>query len=181
MKKNIIIAIIAILIIWAIVHFTQKKNDTADMANGNNQQVSGENNTSTGNSSVPTESEKTISSKVLEFGKNIKLVSTQAGDYKNQVQLQYGMYVAPDLLAKWKADPKLALAKDVSDPLPDRIEIANMTKVNDQKYVVDGSLIEVGVASPKPVGYYPVMITVENERGVWLITGVTKGAFVKAV
>jgi hypothetical protein len=186
MTKSTIIAIVLGVIVIGAIIFSTRKNDEIVAPNINDQgQISDinnniNNNSNGGNNVVFSETETAIRMKVVEFGQKLKNVNTLAADYKNQVQSQYGTYVTPDLLAKWKATPSLALARTASSPWPDRIEIVKVTKTNDTTYKIEGNVIEVSVDQPVlPVVMYPVTITVQQDRGVWLITAVTKGTVVK--
>ena len=176
-KNTIIVAVLAIIIIIAIVIWGKKNNDV-EMVNENGQEqsstINNNNTTVSNNNTVMTEPELTIRKRAIEVGQKMKLVSTLAGDFKSQVQSQYGTYVTPALLAVWKAEPAKALARTDAKISPDHIEITSVTKKSATMYTVNGMVIEVGPDSPNPVSMYPVTLTFENDRGVWLITGVTK-------
>ncbi len=178
MKKNtIIIAIVAIILIIIIVIWAQnKKGEEVTQGQAENEAVENVNNSTgtTATNSIPTDPEKTIRTKTLELGQKMKLISTTSADYNNQLQLQYGTYVTPSLLAEWKANPKLALAMDDPKMIPQRIEITSITQKGDTMYIVKGDVIVQSVDAPNPISTYSVTLTFENQRGEWLITKVVK-------
>jgi hypothetical protein len=92
------------------------------------------------------------------------------------MDLYYGMYVHPDLLAQWKADPLNAPGRLTSSPWPDRIDITSMTKNKDGTYTVDGDIVEVahGATTTETVRSIPVRFTLAMGPDGWQITGYTK-------
>lgn len=89
----------------------------------------------------------------------------------------YALYVRPDLLAKWKADPKNAPGRLTSSPWPDRIDIDSATKNADGTYTVDAEIIDVahGVATSTDItSKTPVRFTVSLGPDGWQITGYEK-------
>jgi hypothetical protein len=173
MQRNTIIAVVIIIIIGVIIVWSQKKDDVVipeqAQESSNNNKVA--NNTVNG---TPVEPEAAVRTKVIELGQKMKMVSTTAADFKNQVQLQYGAYVTPSLLETWKTNPTLALAKNNAKLSPDRIEIVSVTKVDANTYKVEGTVVEVGLAGATAGSTYPVTLTVKNDRGSWLVTAVVK-------
>ncbi|MES2930725.1 MAG: hypothetical protein V4665_02995 [Patescibacteria group bacterium] len=185
MTRNAIITIIlAVIVIGAILIWSNKK-DVVDLEKTNDQgQVTDINNNVSNNngSTVLSESESAVRTKVIEFGQKLKNVSILAADYQNQVQVQYGSYVSPSLIADWKADSKLALGRSTSSPWPDRIEITKVTKKNDTTYTVEGNVIEVTMdKQATPTAMYGVTLTVQKLNGAWYINAVTKGPYNQSV
>jgi type II secretory pathway pseudopilin PulG len=187
MTKNTIISIILVIIVLAAIIFSVTRKSNQDVnVNSDSQEQNSDINSNINNSQTDNkgvvfgETETAVRMKVVEFGRKLKNVSILAADYKNQLQTQYGAYVTPALLMKWKADSSLALGRTTSSPWPDRIEIVSVTKQNETTYKVEGNVIEVNADQPvAAVAVYPVTITVQLDRGVWLITNVVKGAYTK--
>lgn len=90
----------------------------------------------------------------------------------------YALYVHPDLLAKWKADPMSAPGRLTSSPWPDRIEVTDVHKNNDGTYTVDGNIVDIahgaGTTTPTVVDKVPVRFTLSLGPDGWQITGYAK-------
>lgn len=124
---------------------------------------------------------------VTGFGAKLQTVSLLAPDAGTQIQTQYGAYVAPELLAKWEANPTSALGRTTSSPWPEKISIVSITPRASGKafesYQIEANVVEV-VSAPtstgaatEAAGVYPLSLTVEKRGEAWLITNVTVGAY----
>jgi hypothetical protein len=82
---------------------------------------------------------------VTGLGDNLREVPLLASNdlVGKAMDLHYAQYVRPDLLEKWKADPKNAPGRLTSSPWPDRIDVTGVTKNADGTYTVLGSIIEM--------------------------------------
>jgi hypothetical protein len=115
---------------------------------------------------------------VEDFGKSLKNVSLQAPKETaiKSIEENYKDFITPQLLDTWKADPSKALGRFVSSPWPDRIEIQEITKINDTQYLVKGKIIEItsveeiegGVTNERDVE-----ISVIKSNDKWLINDVS--------
>lgn len=115
---------------------------------------------------------------VEDFGKSLKNVSLQAPKeiVIKSIEENYKDFITPQLLDTWKADYSKALGRFVSSPWPDRIEIQEITKINDTQYLVKGKIIEItsveeiegGVANERDVE-----ISVVKSNDKWLINDVS--------
>jgi hypothetical protein len=119
-----------------------------------------------------------VRSVVTNFGtklKNVSLLSTStvAGD----IGTQYGLYLSSDLLARWEADPRMALGRVTSSPWPDRIDIASVTQTGTNEYTVEGVVVEVTssdtTASSTPASY-PITLKLTQTNGTWVITSIER-------
>jgi hypothetical protein len=93
------------------------------------------------------------------------------------MDLYYGMYVHPDLLAKWKADPLNAPGRLTSSPWPDRIDVTTVTKNKDGTYTVDANIIEIARntgGTTTVAATIPVRFTLTLGPDGWQITGYQK-------
>jgi len=107
------------------------------------------------------------------FGQRLQSVSLLAPDAPQQMQQQYGEFVAPALLQTWMGDASKAPGRLVSSPWPDRIEITTIETETADRYVVTGFVIEVTsveLANGGAAARVPVRITVERVQGSWRIT-----------
>ncbi len=110
---------------------------------------------------------------VENFGKKLQMVPLLAPDAAQELQKQYSEFVSPTLLETWMDDVSKAPGRMVSSPWPDRIEITTLTEGSPDKYVVDGSVVEITsteVGSDEAANRIPVHIVVERTQGHWLIT-----------
>lgn len=116
------------------------------------------------------------------FGKNLQKVSLLAPEDQvvASIEENYGDYVVPELLQRWKADPLSAPGRLASSPWPDRIDILSMEMIDETRYAIYGEIIEVtgvelergGAAAKRPVA-----ITVEKLDGRWLISDLKLGEY----
>jgi hypothetical protein len=92
------------------------------------------------------------------------------------MDLYYGEFVHPDLLAKWKADPLNAPGRLTSSPVPDRIDITGIAKNADGTYTVNAGIVEVanGASGPETVDTIPVRFTLTKGPDGWQITDYQK-------
>ena len=75
--------------------------------------------------------EAEIRSVVVGFGKRLQLVSLQSPNASQEIEAQYGGFVASTLLEAWMGDISQAPGRIVSSPWPDRIEITSMEELGD--------------------------------------------------
>ena len=84
----------------------------------------------------------------------------------------YGQYITSTLLERWKTNPEEAPGRLISGPWPDRIELRNIRRLTEDKYLVYGDIIEVTSVEELTGGYVaknPVAITIVREKDSWLI------------
>ncbi|MEK7602272.1 MAG: hypothetical protein AAB472_02200 [Patescibacteria group bacterium] len=81
---------------------------------------------------------------VYNFGDELKLVPTLAphAEFVTTMNKHYAMYVHPDLLNKWNAEPATAPGRVTSSPWPDRIDIDSMVKNKDGTYTVEAHIVQ---------------------------------------
>jgi hypothetical protein len=118
---------------------------------------------------------------VVDFGGKLQLVSLLGDDVKDSMQENYGEYVSPELLSKWREDPQNAPGRLVSSPWPDRIEIMSVDKLSDETYKVEGYIIEVTSAEAESGGAAAkraVALEVGYFSDKWMIEDVTLGDYV---
>jgi hypothetical protein len=118
--------------------------------------------------------EAEVKSLVESFGKRLQLVSLLAPNAAQDLQTQYAEFVSPALLKTWMNDVPKAPGRMVSSPWPDRIEISALTELSPDKYVIDGSIIEITSTETngnESANRIPVQIVAERVQGHWLITG----------
>lgn len=124
--------------------------------------------------------EKAVRAVVENFGlalKNVFLLSLTASQ---DIEQNYKDYVAPELLAEWKADSSKALGRLTSSPWPDRIEITDIKQFSSKGYDVNGNIIEItsveqtqgGVSAKRPID-----LKIEKINDSFLITRVTFGPY----
>ncbi|TCO53965.1 M56 family metallopeptidase [Caldanaerobacter subterraneus] len=116
--------------------------------------------------------------KVVEgFGKRLKNVDKLAPKEgcRELIKENYSQYVSQDLLAEWIRDPSKAPGKYVSSPWPDRIDIKDITKIGQAKFLVTGDIVEI-TSVPGEEWRTGVTLTVEKLEGKWLITGIDFGS-----
>jgi hypothetical protein len=85
--------------------------------------------------------------------------------------------VQPDLLEKWKADPKNAPGRLTSSPSPDRITITGTQRNKDGTYTVLGNIIETASSNgttTQVTDSIPVKFTLSLGPDGWQITGYQK-------
>jgi hypothetical protein len=115
---------------------------------------------------------------VANFGDELGSVSLLAprADVEKAMDQHYALYIHPDLLAKWKADPRSALGRLTSSPTPDRIDITSTVKNADGTYTILGNIIEVanGSSGKEVVASTPIRFTLAQGGDGWQITGYEK-------
>jgi hypothetical protein len=117
--------------------------------------------------------EAEIRNLVEHFGKRLGAVSLQSPNAAQEMQRQYFEFVSPALLETWMNDVARAPGRVVSSPWPDRIEIANLTKEDPERYVISGVVVEVTsveVVGGGAAAKVPVRVVVQKDQGRWLIT-----------
>ena len=112
---------------------------------------------------------------IEEFGQKLKSVSLQAPQeiVAQSIEENYKDFVTSELLSLWQNDPSLAPGRITSSPWPERIEIDEIQKIDENNYLVKGRIIEItsveavegGAAAEREVE-----ITVEKVNGKWLIS-----------
>jgi hypothetical protein len=111
---------------------------------------------------------------VASFGDELRSVSLLAppAELAKEMDQHYAIFVHPDLLAKWKADPSLAPGRRTSSPYPDRIDVLNATKNPDGTFTVNGNIIEVarGAEGPQLVSFTKARFTLTLGPDGWQIT-----------
>jgi hypothetical protein len=163
--STIIISIIGIILIIMAVVWSQK-NKTID-----------------GNQSLMDRDqiEASIKTLITNFGDKLKNVSLLASStaLQNQIRENYTPYLTPEFLTKLTSEPNLALGRSVSSPWPERIEIASLSPLGEDRYMVEANVIEVSSfgTSTQIAGIYPVTFTVEKRASSWLISDIKKGDY----
>lgn len=122
--------------------------------------------------------EETVANTVLELGSKLQNVSLLAPQdtVAKSMQAYYGDLVTPALLEKWQADPQNALGRMVSSPWPDRIEVKTVEKTAEDKYEVQGEIIEITSAEKTNGGFAakrPITLLVQKTGECWLINAIT--------
>ena len=120
--------------------------------------------------------ETAVKSLVINFGHALKNVSLLSPTASQDIEENYKDYVAPDLIAQWKADPSKALGRLTSSPWPDSIEITGITKIDQDIYEIFGKIIDMtstGMAGSRPIDFSVTKINTGNFDNRWLITKVS--------
>lgn len=125
---------------------------------------------------------KDITSLVENFGKKLQMFSLLADKeiVSKSMQENYGDFVAPELLAKWKSNPESAPGRTVSSPWPDRIEVQSIEKVSEGIYKVKGEIIEITSVEQKNGGVAAkraITLEIKKIENRWLIDDVTLGTY----
>jgi len=125
---------------------------------------------------------KNITSLVENFGKKLQMFSLLADNeiVSKSMQENYGDFVAPELLAKWKSNPESAPGRTVSSPWPDRIEVQSIEKVSEGIYKVKGEIIEITSVEQKNGGVAAkrsITLEIKKIENRWLIDDVTLGTY----
>lgn len=133
------------------------------------------------NKPISSEIDTQIRARVVEFGSKLKNVSLlmPPQDLKTQMQTHYGPYLTKDLLTLWQNDPAKALGRSVSSPWPDRIEVVEVTRLNDESYKAEGNVIEITSADTplQPAAIYPVTLVLKKDQNTWYIASIERGAY----
>lgn len=106
---------------------------------------------------------------IAQFGNQLNSVSLQSPTAAEEIRRSYGPYVDPALLAIWMEDPSRAPGREASSPWPDHIEVDSVVKNEIGSYDVMGRIILK--TSSEDAGIIPVLLTVANVEGSFLITG----------
>jgi len=163
-KKTLLIWIIILIIIGVIIglYLWQK-----------NQAEEGE---------IGLEDEAAIRLLIENFGQALKNVSLQAPQkiVAQSIEENYQDFVSPELLSLWQNDPSLALGRITSSPWPERIEIDDIQKIDENNYLVKGRIIEitsVEVIEGGAAAEREVEIIVEKVNGKRLINNIVTGEY----
>lgn len=129
-----------------------------------------------GDSSLSLSSDETtsVADLVTDFGDVLKNVPLAAPTdvAAESIRLEYGPFVTADLLARWAHTPTDAPGRLTSSPWPERIDVQNVTKL-ENAYVVRGQIqyltslemTEGGAASTENI-----ILTVVEQNGEWRIS-----------
>lgn len=122
------------------------------------------------------DAEQAIRSVVTEFGEQLPSVSLLANkeELQQQIRAAYAPYVSDELLSAWREDRTTAPGRLTSCPWPDRIEITGIDAL-DSNYTVAGTIVlmtsvEVASVENDNAGERPVIFTVANVDGEWVVT-----------
>lgn len=115
--------------------------------------------------------EEAVRSVVEEFGMHLQNVSLLSPTAAQDLQEEYGPYVAPQLLATWQAAVHEAPGRLTSSPYPERIDIESTTKAGDD-FIVEGTVVLM--SSTGVSGQEKVTLTLSLQEGTWLITSYRK-------
>jgi len=157
MKKNTLLIWLIILIIIGVsigLYFWQKNQLKEEIGLGD---------------------ETAIRLLIEEFGQKLKSVSLQAPQeiVAQSIEENYKDFVTPELLSLWQNNPSFAPGRITSSPWPERIEIDEIQKIDENNYLVKGRIIEitsVEVIEGGAAAEREVEITVEKVNGKWLIS-----------
>jgi len=118
------------------------------------------------------------------FGTALQNVSLLGPQVPEEMQANYGAYVAPELLTQWMNNPQGAPGRLTSSPWPERIEISSIEQIGEGAYYhVEGFIIEVtdeggGIGeAPTEAVRRPIALTVQDTQAGWRITEVIMGAY----
>lgn len=134
---------------------------------------------------APTPSDPSDAQAVVErFGDALKSVSLLAPEPEvaRAMREHYGPLVAPELIARWEADPSHAPGRLTSSPWPERIAVASTTGETPTRYRFTGHIVEVtsesgGIGEEASIAdTRPITLLVEKRDTAWLITDVLMGA-----
>lgn len=126
--------------------------------------------------------EKAVANVVEGFGKKLQMVSLLAPEdvLEKSMKENYGEFVSEGLIEKWIKDPQNAPGRLTSSPWPDRIEISDIEKIDDDTYKVNGEIIEITsteAESGEAAAKRPITLTVKKIENRWLIDDVTLGDY----
>lgn len=140
-----------------------------------------ENNSSSNGGSVSNKEDTEIRNKVVQFGAELKNVSLLApsSSLKAEMEESFGEFLTVELLQNWISNPSMALGRTTSSPWPDRIEVVEVNKLSDNKYRVEGNVIEVTSSDTpmSPAAVYPVTLTLMKVNNAWKISESIKGVY----
>ncbi|MBP9710906.1 MAG: hypothetical protein KBD50_01440 [Candidatus Pacebacteria bacterium] len=129
---------------------------------------------------ISAETDMAIRTMITEFGGTLKNVSLLSPTVSADIAAHYNVYLAPELLAAWQANPSEALGRNTSSPWPDRIEVVTVSPIGDSQFQAEANVIEVTNADTpfEPAAVYPVTLIIKEEpAGQYWITNVRKGAY----
>lgn len=118
---------------------------------------------------------------VVAFGERLAAVSTTgpAAAAREAMRAQYGPLVAPELLARWQAEPAQAPGRAVSSPWPDRIAVRRVRRLGPRRFRVGGEVVSVSSSEvaaetagegDRAAHRQPVQLeVVRSEDGAWRI------------
>lgn len=118
--------------------------------------------------------EQQVREVVQEFGSRMKNVSLLAPTVKEDIRAQYEEYVSPEIMTYWQENPLNAPGRRSSSPWPDRIEIQEVTRLEDGAYDVQGVVIEITSTEEATGGaasQYQIALKLREVSGAWIITG----------
>jgi putative hemolysin len=118
-----------------------------------------------------------VSNIVEQFGKKLKLVSLQSPKevLEKQIRENYEEFLSPELLAEWINDPSKALGRKSSSPWPERIDIKNIQRISQNKFLVEGEVIEITSVEAVEGGEanrFPIKLTLEKRDSKWAIVNI---------
>lgn len=122
---------------------------------------------------------------VEDFGKKLQLVSLLAPKdiLEKSMKENYSEFVSQELIAKWVSEPLNAPSRLTSSPWPDRIEILDTKKLQENAYQVNGEIIEIanaGDSGSKIAAKRPITLVLKKAGNSWLIHEVTLGDYEEA-
>lgn len=121
--------------------------------------------------------ESTVRLLVEDFGGRLQQVSLAAPDVRDSLKNNYGDYVTPALLEKWRSDPGSAPGKPASGLRPDRIEVRSVEREASDAYWVTGVIVEETDAEQSGGSSLERAVSLEVKRigGKWFIDDVSLG------
>lgn len=125
--------------------------------------------------------EEKVGALVESFGSRLKNVSLLAepAQVRADMEREYGPYVKAELITQWATDPTYAPGRLTSSPWPDRIAISSIKEVGEDKYAIEGRIIEATSASTTPAAERNVHIEVVFNDEQPQITQVVLGEYIR--
>lgn len=157
-NKNLILGVLVITLILVAGYLVFQNRATTPVVTNPNESAA---------------EESTVRNLVTSFGKKMKDVSLLSPAAAEEIEENYKDFAIPELIQKWQQDPEDAPGRLTSSPWPENIEIESATKVTKSEYIVMANVIEVTSAEESSGGEFsrtPVVITVKNIDGKWLIS-----------
>jgi hypothetical protein len=124
--------------------------------------------------------ETAVISLVEDFGYVLKKVSLISPSAAQDIEENYGDFVSPELITKWRNDPLKAPGRLTSSPWPERIDISTVENIASYSYLVKGDIIEVTSAEEEQGGtasWRPIELIIEKNGSCWLIVEVSIGEY----
>ncbi len=119
---------------------------------------------------------------VRNFGGQLKMVSLMEPKdiLKETMNEYYGEYVSVELIEKWLEDPADAPGRLTSSPWPYRIDILSVKKTSDNKYIVNGNVVELtgvemidgGIAVKREI-----FLEIDKIGGKWIVVDAELGDY----